>query len=341
MATIAVQNITDNASLTATRYLALAQRSFAEMSKLGICVSSDELRHRKSVPGAKSYTINSVGNLAGAITSATNPGSDTAETTPTDSPVEISWSDYTKLTSVDQASLMASYFDLIDADWNELMSCAWQTYDYWAAYALRADATSGTYRFGAATERALITDIVAGDTLTMNTARLAYAKLKAAKAPPFVVPGFGETYIAVVHSHAAHDLKIESSGLFDKGPMYVNAPNYIGNVLGHALGFLWIESNAASLLQADAGSGGTVDVYHSVFMGDRTLAQCTCPVKQSPASQETPIWPDSSMVVRLINGTNNLGKVWYLGVIMQLGFGLANAAGKFRVSHSSSLGTNT
>jgi N4-gp56 family major capsid protein len=87
------------------------------------------------------------------------------------------------------------------------------------------------------------------------------------------VPPFGPVYLAYIHPHVAFDLKEDTTTPIFEGAVNVNAENYRGNVLGYAAGFLWIESGTAALLEADAGAGGTVDVYRTMFMGADALVK--------------------------------------------------------------------
>lgn len=343
MTALATFNIADLTDLVRTEYIAAANQAFWEMCRTGILVSSDP-NHNRKLSGATSYTLTQLGNLQGAITSATAANTTSiAATTPTDSQVTVSWDFRQKHVQIDAVSERASFMDMAMAAMSDLVACAAATYDYQAVEALIGSSTSGTFEHLGQTAEESITST---DIMTLAYAMKAHAKLTAAKAPMFNIPGVGPTYVALVHPHVAYDLKTEASGIFT-GAMNVNAPNFQGNVLGHAAGFLWIESNCSKLLNADAGSGA-VDVYYSMFCGDRALAKASADVVPSaPVCEDIPLvldgagQADSSIIARKAVSGENLGFRKLFGVATQIGFALANPTGTYRIGSASSLGANT
>lgn len=344
MTALAGFNIADLTDLVATRYIEAANQAFWESVKLGICVSTDPNHDRKLV-GAQSFTLTQLAGLAGAVTSSTAANATAlTETTPTDSQVSVAWAFYQKHVKIDAVSEAGSFMDLAMAAFADLIACASQTYDYLAGTELVASATAGTYCQVGQTAKASIT---ADNIMTLAYARRAFAALTKAKAPQFLIPGVGLTYLAIVHPDVAYDLKSEASGIFT-GAQNVNAGNYIGNVLGQAAGFLWIESNAAPLLEANAGAGSTVDVYKTMFVADRSLGRARADVPDnSPVCEDIPLVldqvgaADRSIIGRLAKSGEYLGFRKLFGMAMNMGFALVNPTGTYRVESASSLGANT
>jgi N4-gp56 family major capsid protein len=335
MATIAEYNVTDLSDLNQSRYLNIATLAFVEASKWGITLpeSAKNLLAR----GAKSLVETIPGNIQGAVTSATNPGSDFSYTTPTEAQVTLTWNSYYKAIRIDQASQQASVIELVNSTITQIAQAVAQTFDYHAANAAIASATANTFHYVGQTARASIT---ATDILTLTDARKAHARLTAAHAPQFNIPGYGSVYLALVHPHVAYDLKNASSTPIFEGAANINAPNYIGNVLGYAAGFLWIEAAPSSILLADAGAGN-VDVYLTMFMGANALKMVHGAVPPQNGTTTVKLNKEGSMVMRITYPQSHLGITKEVGFITNIGFGLVQATGTYRVEAASSLGANT
>jgi N4-gp56 family major capsid protein len=333
MTTIAEFSISGLTDLDQKRYLEAAIYGFAEQSRWDIAISTD-MERRKLVTQGRQVTFTKFAGIDSAVTSARTPGSDFTYTTPTETQIDAAWSPYSKAVRIDDASSVGSVVELIDSSMKQIMQSATGTFDYLAATA--AIACTNVYRMGRSDDAS----IVATDILTLSASRRAFAALQTAKAPKFNIPGIGPTYLAYVHPHVAFDLKEQSSGIFS-GAVNVNAPNYMGNVLGVAAGFLWIETDSqGATLSADAGSGA-VDVYSTIFLADWTLGMVSAPVPQQPGCVDISLSPDRSIVARVAFPHANLGMVKEVGFHMYKGFKLIENNGCYKINSASSLGANT
>lgn len=343
MTALATFNIADLTALQRVEFSKIANQAFWETARLGLAVSSDP-NHRRKLTDAMSYTLTQLTGLMGAIESATAANSaSVGATTPSTAAVTVSWDFRQSHIQIDAVSERGSFMDMAMAGMNDLVACAAATHDYLIATALSGSATGGTYEYTNVGGRA---SILATDVLTKAHVAKAHARLSAAKAPQFNIPGFGPAYLAVVHPHVAYDLKTEANGI-QLGVLNVNAPNYIGNVLGHALGFVFVESNSSALIRADAGDG-TVDVYNNIFLGDRALAKASADVVENgPVCEDVPLvldgvgGADRSIIARLAKSGENLGWRKLFGVVTQIGFALANPTGTYRIESASSIGANS
>jgi N4-gp56 family major capsid protein len=334
MTTIAEYSITGLTDLEQHRFLERAELGFAEASKWSIAVSD---RLRQTLLRGKTAVYSTPVGIATAVTSATNPGADFSFTTPTETQAEVTALQYLKAVRVDQFSQQAAVIELIDTSLAQIVQCAAGTFDYLAATAAIASATSGTYHsVGHAAE----SDVTASDILTLAEARKAHTKLIKASAPPVNVPGYGPVYLAMVHPDVAYDLKSASSSSIFEGAANVNAPNYIGNVLGMAAGFLWIETGTSAILNADAGAAA-VDVYYTMFMGADALGMVEIPVASNPLATDQPLNAARSMVARVSYPGQNLGIVKEIGLVANIGFGLVHPQATYRIGSASSIGANT
>lgn len=118
---------------------------------------------------------------------------------------------------------------------------------------------------GAATSRVTV---AAGHVLTGADVRRAYAELKDAN-----VATFNGMYAAVASPRVLYDLKGETGGLGWRDPHNYAQPENIWNgEFGSFEGFRFLESPRAPLF-ANAGVGGTVDVYRTLFFGRQAMAK--------------------------------------------------------------------
>lgn len=101
--------------------------------------------------------------------------------------------------------------------------------------------------------------ILAGDVLTPAEVRLAVLDLKLGRARK--IGGF---YQAMIHPRAAHDLMASSE--WREAQNYGQTGRIFDGSLGTLYGVKFWESDVAKVY-ANAGSGGTVDVFPSLFFG--------------------------------------------------------------------------
>lgn len=174
-----------------------------------------------------------------------------------------------------------------------------------------------TVAYGAAGER---------NTLRAADARRAFADLQTDN-----VPTFDGYYMAMIHPHVAYDLKSETGEAGWRAPeVYSNRTGGIANgEIGAFEGFRWVVSPRAPLF-ADAGVGGTVDVYRSLFVGREAVAMAHYNAGgygREPISVKGPI-------------TDSLMRFQPLGWKHAVAYGLFRAAAMRSVESSSSIGAN-
>lgn len=104
--------------------------------------------------------------------------------------------------------------------------------------------------------------------LTAAHVRRANADLKAAN-----VATFNGMYAAVIDPMVAYDLRGETGAAAWRDPHTYSQPEQIWNgEIGSFEGFRFMESPRAPIF-ADAGVGGTVDVYRTLFFGRQAMAK--------------------------------------------------------------------
>lgn len=336
MTTIAAVNLTTLTDLDRARYEEAALLAYAERRKWGIAISPE---WHKSLVGSRSHVFTVLSGFNG-VASVSNPGSDWSDTSITDSQSTVAWRTYPASVKIDQATQQGSAVELLNASLAGMAQTAGLTFDHLAATAAVAANATDTdgYCFVGQTARA---SIAAGDVLTLPYAMRAHARLSAAGAPPFVIPGIGQVYLAMVHPHVAYDLKSAATApTVFSGPTYVNAGNVSLNVIGVAGGFLWVESAASALVSADAGAGN-VDVYSTIFLADGALGMVSAPVADQPGCLDVALTDDRSVIGRISYPGTNLGVVKQVGTISNIGFGAIRAEGVYRVESASALGSNS
>lgn len=105
-------------------------------------------------------------------------------------------------------------------------------------------------------------------TLTAAAVRRAYTDLSAAN-----VATFNGYYAAMIHPHVSYDLRGETGAAAWRDPHTYSQPQQIWTgEMGEFEGFRFVVSPRAPLF-ADAGVGGTVDVYRSLFFGRQAMAK--------------------------------------------------------------------
>lgn len=115
-----------------------------------------------------------------------------------------------------------------------------------------------------------VSRVTVGAAMTMTAAavRRAYTDLSAAN-----VPTFNGYYASVIHPHVAYDLRGETGAAAWRDPHTYSQPQQIWTgEMGEFEGFRFIVSPRGPLF-ADAGVGGTVDVYRSLFFGRQAIAK--------------------------------------------------------------------
>lgn len=97
-----------------------------------------------------------------------------------------------------------------------------------------------------------------------------YNKLARSSITPLSAEGM---FVAVLHEDVIYDIRNEvGSGSWVDVNKYSNAMPILKNEVGSYCGFRIIRDNLATLT-ADAGAGGTVDVYNSYFLGFNALGK--------------------------------------------------------------------
>ena len=166
--------------------------------------------------------------------------------------------------SISDVALAESPHDLMAVGAERVAVNAAQTVDLWCGEVLHAGTARVQYS-GAATSRVTV---AAGHTLAAADIRQAVATLKTANVPPF---GDG-MYRCFLSPMVSHDLMAETAagGWLDVA-RYAAPDMILSGEIGRFAGVRFIETNVANLF-ADAGVGGTVDVYSSYVFGPGSFA---------------------------------------------------------------------
>lgn len=168
--------------------------------------------------------------------------------------------------------------------------------------------------------------VAAGTTITSAKIRQALANLREAN-----VADFGGMYNAFIHPRVSYDLRSETGAAAWRDPHVYSQPGEIWNgEIGAYEGFRFIESPNVSPF-ADAGVGGTVDVYPTLFLGREALAKAWSTADGGGPSPRVVISPVIDKLRRFVP----LGWYW-LG-----GFARFRDESLWRLETSSSIGANT
>lgn len=175
---------------------------------------------------------------------------------------------------------------------------------------------------GAATSRVTV---AAGHTLTGNNVRRARAFLAGKNAPG---PGggmVGGPYISIIHPDVSYDLMAETGQQAWSAPhTYVDTAAIYSGEIGMFAGTRFVE-NANARNFANAGVGGTVDVYATIFVGEQALGEA--------------VGEAQHMVIA--GPFDDLQRFISVGWYGLLGYGRIREDSLTRYESSSSIGANT
>lgn len=189
----------------------------------------------------------------------------------------------------------------------------------------RNTAQAGTNVRYASTAVSRVT-VGAAMTLTAANVRRTLADMRNA----FVAPVSGTYYAALIHPDVSYDLRGETGAAAWRDPHTYSQPGEIwSGEVGAFEGFRFSESPRAPLF-ADAGVGGTVDVYATLFVGQEAIGKA-----YSTADGNG---PDPSVVPGPV--TDTLRRLVPIGWYHFVGYGRTREAALRRFETSSSIGTN-
>lgn len=253
---------------------------------------------------------------------ATTPLSETVDTTPvnwTDSTVDLALAEYGNTVKT-TAFLRGTSFIPLDPVTAHLIGYnAGLSFDTLARDALLAG-TNVTYP-GAIASRVTV---AAGSTMNSSLVRKNVALLRNAN-----VPTIGGFYIGYLNPDQSVDLRVETGGVGWRDPQNaVTVQGIINGEIGTFEGVRWIETSRMPKL-ADAGVGGTVDVYQGLILGWEALA---CAYSETVAGRYPAVFPGpvTDHLLRFVPMS------WYwLGV-----FKILRQEAVRRIETSSTLGTN-
>jgi N4-gp56 family major capsid protein len=162
-------------------------------------------------------------------------------------------------------------------------------------------------------------------TLTAAQVRRALADLQGAN-----VQTFNGKYACVIHPDVTYDLRGETGAASWRDPHTYSEPSAIWNgELGEFENFRFMNSPRAPLF-VDAGVGGTVDVYGTLFFGRQAIAKAYSTYEGHGPVPTIVIGP----VIDKLKRFKPLGWHWYGG------YATFRTAALRRVETSSSIGTN-
>lgn len=167
--------------------------------------------------------------------------------------------------------------------------------------------------------------VAAGTIITSAKIRQALANLKEAN-----VADFGGYYNAFIHPRVAYDLRSETGAAAWRDPHVYSQPGEIWNgEIGAYEGFRFIESPNMTAF-TDAGVGGTVDVYPTLFAGRESLAKAWSTVDGNGSQPKVIVGP----VIDKLRRQVPIGWYW-LG-----GYARFRDESLWRLETSSSIGVN-
>lgn len=276
----------------------------------------------QSMPG-KTVTFTQVGDLATATT-ALSESVDVDAVAMSDSQVTLTLAEYGNAT-ITTSFLRAVSFLPVDSIQAEIIGANMgQSLDIIAANAIKAG-TNVRYG-GAATSRVTV---AAGSLITAHNARVARADLKRANVPQVNSLG-GGSYLSIIHPDVLLDFEEETghTGWRD-AHIYARPEEIYNGEFGKFEGFRYIETTNAPMF-VDAGVGGTVDVYRTLFLGRQALAKA---YSNSDGNGPMP---------RVVQGpvTDKLRRFIPLGWYWIGSFGIFRQAALRAVESSSSIGAN-
>lgn len=176
---------------------------------------------------------------------------------------------------------------------------------------------------GAVTSRVTV---AAGTTITSAKIRQILASLREAN-----VADFGGLYNAFIHPRVSYDLRSEVGVAAWRDPHVYSQPAEIWNgEIGAYEGFRFIESPTVAPF-VNAGVGGTVDVYPTLFMGRESLAKAFSTADGGGPGPRVVMSP----VIDKLRRFTPMGWYW-LG-----GYSRFREAALYRLETSSSIGANT
>jgi N4-gp56 family major capsid protein len=288
-----------------------------------------------STPDGGGRTI-SVPTFSAPTIPTANNTDELTKSSPTLSAVTLASSQYAKITGVTDFAQQTGACDVIGALVKQYVALCAETHDDRMINVLQGASASYVCQVGQ-TDIAALTN---SNVLTTAYVRKAYAILQAAKAPMFRLPGMAPGYVCFIHPHVVCDLRGEAAGSTSVnsivlGQSNVNSPSFQGGYLGFAEGFHFVPCNAATMVEADAGSG-TCDAYNTLFVADMSVGRITSPiVNTNPAI--TQIGVDGNWAcLRIIPQNTHAGLHTDVASIVRVGFARMQESGIYRVESGSS-----
>jgi N4-gp56 family major capsid protein len=294
---------------------------FAFRPELHFDALADVKPTNQSMPG-KTVSFTQVGDLSVA-TSALSESVDVDAVAMNDSQVTLTLAEYGNAT-ITTSFLRAVSFLPVDSIQAEIIGAnAGQSLDIIAANAAKAGTN---VRYGSSAVSRVT--VAAGHIITAHNVRVARADLKRANVPQIGSMG-GGSYVSIIHPDVLLDLQEEVGHQGWRDPHVYSRPEEIFNgEFGKFEGFRFIETTNGPMF-ADAGVGGVVDVYRTLFMGRQALAKAfTNEIGGTPRVVQGPV-------------TDKLRRFIPLGWYWIGAYGIFRQASLRAVESSSSIGANT
>lgn len=291
---------------------------FALRAELYFDQVADVMPTAQSMPGT-SVVFDQWTDLAAATTPLTET-SDITPATMSDAQVTVTLVEYGNAVQTTAKLRGTAYVDVDRVGANVIGYNAGLSIDEVAAQVLVAG-TNVSYS-GAATSRVTV---AAGHTLSGPNAARGAAMLRSRN-----VPTFNGYYAAFIHPLVSYDLRQTTGAAAWQDPHAYSAPENIwAGEIGAFQGSRWVETPRAPVF-ADAGVGGTVDVYTTTFVGRQSLAKAWSVQDGNGPQPQVVRGPVTDMLRRF----EPIGWYW-LG-----GYSRFREASIQRNESSSSLGTN-
>ena len=273
---------------------------------------------RQTMPGS-AVIFNLAAELAVAITPLTETADIDAVAMATSS-VTVTLNEYGSAMNVTAKLRGTSMIDVMPAVANLLGYNAGRSMDT-VVFNVLVGGTNVVYG-GAVTSRVTV---AAGTIITSAKIRQILASLREAN-----VADFGGYYNAFIHPRVSYDLRSETGAGAWRTPHEYSQPGEIWNgEIGAYEGFRFIEAPTVEPF-VNAGVGGTVDVYPTLFMGREALAKAYSSGDGNGAQPRVVASP----VIDKLRRFTPMGWYW-LG-----GYSRFREASLYRLETSSSIGAN-
>lgn len=276
-------------------------------------------QNRAHKSGTNSYVFHVMDNRDPSLASlALTEGVTPSAATATVRQVEVTLSQYGQFLELTDIVTSDSPFDVITAFATQLGTIMAEKEDEF----IQGQINAGTNALYAGTATSRVT-VDATDTVDDSDLAKAAALLRANK-----IPKFENGYVAIVHPLIAHDIRNATNGVWLDASKYSAVNQIFKGEIGMIHGVRVIETDNIDIF-ADAGVGGTVDVYPTYILGQNAYGHVV----------------DTKSIIYKSQGSagtaDALNQRSTIGFKFRAGAALLKEEGMYRLEGASSLGANS